>query len=350
MTSRSEIPPWWRNRRYLPWLVQGGVALVIGVVVAFLLTNLLLNLTARGMLLSWSWLGQPAGFDLAETILPFDASLPYWRAMLAGLVNTLRVVIAGLVGATVLGTLIGTASFSSNGLLRKLARVYVEVIRNIPLLLQLIFWYFVVFLALPNGRDALHLPGIVLAKSGLFLGSPELVDGVWQAPLRFTVEFGALLTGLVVYTAAFIAEVVRGGVASVPRGQWEAATSLGFSPPAYPAADSFAPSLPRDCARSQQPVHLPGQEFLTGSGLRLHRSLFSFGNHPQPDRPGRGGDADPAGLLSGDRLGDLSPDERAQWPCAAERTLKWQVRPLWWCERVPCAACKRSSLAADSMV
>ena len=230
MTSRSEIPPWWRNRRYLPWLVQGAVALVIAVVVAFLLTNLLLNLTARGLLLSWSWLGQPAGFDLAETILPFDASLPYWRAMLAGLVNTLRVVIAGLVGATVLGTLIGTASFSSNGLLRRLARVYVEVIRNIPLLLQLIFWYFVVFLALPNGSDALQLPGIVLAKSGLFLGSPELVDGVWQAPLRFTVEFGALLTGLVVYTAAFIAEVVRGGIASVPKGQWEAATSLGFSP------------------------------------------------------------------------------------------------------------------------
>ena len=230
MTSRSEVTPWWRNRRYLPWLVQVAVALVIGVVVAFLLTNLLLNLTARGLLLSWSWLGQPAGFDLAETILPFDASLPYWRAMLAGLVNTLRVVIAGLVGATVLGTLIGTASFSSNGLLRRLARVYVEVIRNIPLLLQLIFWYFVVFLALPNGRDALQLPGLVLAKSGLFLGSPELVDGVWQAPLRFTVEFGALLTGLVVYTAAFIAEVVRGGVASVPKGQWEAATSLGFSP------------------------------------------------------------------------------------------------------------------------
>ena len=230
MTSRSEVTPWWRNRRYLPWLVQGAVALVIGVVVAFLLTNLLLNLTARGLLLSWSWLGQPAGFDLAETILPFDASLPYWRAMLAGLVNTLRVVITGLVGATVLGTLIGTASFSSNGLLRRLARVYVEVIRNIPLLLQLIFWYFVVFLALPNGRDALQLPGLVLAKSGLFLGSPELVDGVWQAPLRFTVEFGALLTGLVVYTAAFIAEVVRGGIASVPKGQWEAATSLGFPP------------------------------------------------------------------------------------------------------------------------
>ena len=230
MTSRSTAPPWWRNRRYLPWLVQGVVALAVGVVVAFLLTNLLLNLTARGLLLSWSWLGQPAGFDLAETILPFDASLPYWRAMLAGLVNTLRVVIAGLVGATLLGTLIGTASFSSNGLLRGLARVYVEVIRNIPLLLQLIFWYFVVFLSLPNGTDAIQLPGLVLAKSGLFLGDPQLVNGVWQAPLRFTVEFGALLTGLVVYTAAFIAEVVRGGIASVPKGQWEAARSLGFAP------------------------------------------------------------------------------------------------------------------------
>ena len=230
MTSRSAAPPWWRNRRYLPWLVQGVVALAVGVVVAFLLTNLLLNLTARGLLLSWSWLGQPAGFDLAETILPFDASLPYWRALLAGLVNTLRVVIAGLVGATVLGSLIGTASFSSNGLLRGLARVYVEVIRNIPLLLQLIFWYFVVFLALPNGTDAIQLPGLVLAKSGLFLGDPQLVNGVWQAPVRFTVEFGALLTGLVVYTAAFIAEVVRGGIASVPKGQWEAASSLGFAP------------------------------------------------------------------------------------------------------------------------
>ena len=230
MTSPSAAPPWWRNRRYLPWLVQGVVALAVGVVVAFLLSNLLLNLTARGLLLSWSWLGQPAGFDLAETILPFDASLPYWRAMLAGLVNTLRVVIAGLVGATLLGTLIGTASFSSNGLLRGLARVYVEVIRNIPLLLQLIFWYFVVFLALPNGTDAIQLPGLVLAKSGLFLGDPQLVNGVWQAPLRFTVEFGALLTGLVVYTAAFIAEVVRGGIASVPKGQWEAARSLGFAP------------------------------------------------------------------------------------------------------------------------
>jgi len=88
----------------------------------------------------------------------------------------------------------------------------------------------VVFLSLPNGTAAIQLPGLVLAKSGLYLFQPELVDGVWHAPLRFTVEFVALLTGLVVYTGAFIAEVVRGGVAAVPAGQWEAARSLGFNP------------------------------------------------------------------------------------------------------------------------
>jgi general L-amino acid transport system permease protein len=233
----QELVPWWRDRRVLPWLVQGGVGLSVLVVVAFLLANLIRNLTAAGLLLSWNWLGQPAGFDIAETLLPFQASDPYWRGLLAGLVNTLRVVLTGLVGSTLIGTLLGMASFSGNGLLRGLTRVYVEVVRNIPLLLQLVFWYFVVFLALPNGRAALQLPGVVLAKSGLYLAGfgaagwigPQLVNGVWQAPLRFSVEFAALLTGLIAYSSAFIAEVVRGGIAAVAKGQWEAASSLGLS-------------------------------------------------------------------------------------------------------------------------
>jgi general L-amino acid transport system permease protein len=234
-------PPWWRDRRIVPWLVQGVVGLVILVVIAFLLGNLIRNLTAAGLLLSFRWLQQPAGFDISETLLPFDASMPYGRALLAGLVNTLRAVLTGLVGATLLGTAMGVASFSRNGLLRRLARVYVEVVRNIPLLLQLVFWYFVVFLSLPNGTAALQLPGVVLAKSGLYLAGlagaagegwrwagPQLVNGVWQAPLRITVEFAALLTALVIYSGAFIAEVVRGGVEAVPKGQWEAADSLGL--------------------------------------------------------------------------------------------------------------------------
>ena len=234
--SSSPIPPgpatpipWWRNRRLLPWFVQAAVGLVVLVLVAFLMSNLVRNLTAKGLLLSFGWLDNPAGFPIAETVLPYDPAMPYWRGLAAGLVNTLRVVLVGLVLSSLLGSVAGAASFSSNGLLRRLARVYVEVIRNIPLLLQLVFWYFVVFLALPNGQGAIQLPGIVLAKSGLYLGAAQLVNGVWQAPLSLSLEFGALLTGLVVYTGAFIAEVVRGGIASVPRGQWEAARSLGIS-------------------------------------------------------------------------------------------------------------------------
>jgi len=229
-------PPWWRDRRVIPWLVQGVVGLVVLVVIAFLLGNLVRNLSAAGLLLSWRWLGQPAGFDLSESVLPFNAELPYWRALTAGLVNTLRAVAIGLVGSTLLGTLLGMAAFSSNGLLRRLAVVYVEVIRNIPLLLQLVFWYFVVFLSLPNGTDALQFPGVVLAKSGFYAAGfeqghwhgPALINGVWHAPLRLSVELTALLTGLIAYTSAFIAEVVRGGIASVAKGQWEAAASLGL--------------------------------------------------------------------------------------------------------------------------
>jgi general L-amino acid transport system permease protein len=218
-------------------VVQAVVGLLVLLLIAFLLGNLIRNLTAAGLLLSWRWLQQPAGFDISESVIPFNAQLPYWRALAAGLVNTIRAVLVGLVGATLLGTLVGMASFSHNGLLRRLARVYVEVVRNIPLLLQLVFWYFVVFLSLPNGVAAIQLPGVVLAKSGLYIAGlgdglrwmgPTLVNGVWQAPVRLSVEFGALLTGLIVYSGAFIAEVVRGGIAAVPKGQWEAASSLGL--------------------------------------------------------------------------------------------------------------------------
>ncbi len=231
-------PPWWRDRRIVPWVVQAVVGLLVLLLIAFLLGNLIRNLTAAGLLLSWRWLQQPAGFDISESVIPFNAQLPYWRALAAGLVNTIRAVLVGLVGATLLGTLVGMASFSHNGLLRRLARVYVEVVRNIPLLLQLVFWYFVVFLTLPNGQAAIQLPGVVLAKSGLYIAGfgeglrwmgPSLVNEVWQAPLRLSVEFGALITGLIVYSGAFIAEVVRGGIAAVPKGQWEAASSLGLS-------------------------------------------------------------------------------------------------------------------------
>ncbi len=222
--------PWWRDSRKLGWLVQAAVGLGLLLVVALLLSNLEHNLTRAGLRLTLGWLNQPAGFDIAETLLPYRASDSYGRALLAGLVNTLRVVGIGLVLATGLGVVAGAASFSTNPLLRGLSRTYVEVVRNIPLLLQLVFWYFAVFLTLPPANQALQLPGLQLAKSGVYLLGARLVNGELVGGWRLSLELAALLTGLVIYSAAFIAEVVRGGIASVPKGQWEAAESLGLKP------------------------------------------------------------------------------------------------------------------------
>jgi len=222
--------PWWRDSRKLGWLIQLVAGLFLLLAIALLLGNLERNLARAGLRLTLGWLNQPAGFDIAETLLPYRASDSYGRALLAGFVNTLRVVVSGLVLATALGVAVGAASFSGNPLLRGVTRVYVELIRNIPLLLQLVFWYFAVFLSLPSADQALQLPGMQLAKSGIYLFGADLVNGELVGGLRLSLELAALLTGLVIYSAAFIAEVVRGGIASVPLGQWEAAKSLGLKP------------------------------------------------------------------------------------------------------------------------
>lgn len=221
--------PWWRDNRKLGWLIQLVAGLFLLLAIALLLGNLERNLARAGLRLTLGWLNQPAGFDIAETLLPYRASDSYGRALLAGFVNTLRVVLSGLVLATALGVGIGAASFSGNPLLRGVTRVYVELVRNIPLLLQLLFWYFAVFLSLPSADQALQLPGLQLAKSGIYLFGADLVNGELVGGLRLSLELAALLTGLVIYSAAFIAEVVRGGIASVPLGQWEAAKSLGLN-------------------------------------------------------------------------------------------------------------------------
>ena len=222
--------PWWRDNRKLGWLIQLVAGLFLLLAIALLLGNLERNLARAGLRLTLGWLNQPAGFDIAETLLPYRASDSYGRALLAGFVNTLRVVVSGLVLATALGVAVGAASFSGNPLLRSVTRIYVELVRNIPLLLQLVFWYFAVFLSLPSADQALQLPGIQLAKSGIYLFGADLVNGELVGGLRLSLELAALLTGLVIYSAAFIAEVVRGGIASVPLGQWEAAKSLGLKP------------------------------------------------------------------------------------------------------------------------
>ena len=195
-------------------LVQVGVAAVLLGLLALLVNNLAVNLIRTGLGLGFGWLGRPAGFALAETALPYSPSDSYLWALTVGWLNSLKVIGAGLVFATVLGVAAGAARSSGNRLLRSLAGGYVALIRQVPLLLQLLFWYFVAFLGLP----AAPLGGLIKLSN----------QGIQLLGLNLSVEFCAVLVGLTVFTGASIAEIVRGGINAVPRGQWEAFRSLGL--------------------------------------------------------------------------------------------------------------------------
>jgi len=195
-------------------LIQLAVAVALLALLGLLINNLAVNLIRTGLGLGFGWLGRPAGFALAEAALPYAPSDSYVWALLIGWLNSLKVIVAGLVLATVLGISAGAARISPNRLLRSLASAYVAVIRQVPLLLQLLFWYFVAFLGLPE-----------TAVGGLLQLSNQ---GISLLGLNLSVEFCAVLTGLTVFTGASIAEIVRGGINAVPRGQWEAFRSLGL--------------------------------------------------------------------------------------------------------------------------
>lgn len=285
------------SARFRGILYQGVViALVVGVG-WYLVHNTLTNLAARGIATGLDFLGREAGFDIGESPIAYSAADSYAHALLVGLLNTLEIAVLGVVLATLLGLVIGIARLSGNWLVARLATVYVECVRNVPLLLQLFVWYGVVT-SLPGPRQALNpLPGIFLSNRGLkvplpeahpvypwllaalivglalawavkrwavarhvrtgrpfpwvrigfglSLGLPGLVFLAAGAPLSWDVptlrgfnftgggtlspEFAALLVGLTVYTAAFIAEIVRSGILAVPPGQTEASLSLGLS-------------------------------------------------------------------------------------------------------------------------
>lgn len=232
----------WRSRTLRGWLWQAALLALLallGCALWLLARNLQANMAARGIQGGYGFLAQTAGFDIGEGLLPYDATQPYWRAFLAGLANTLKVALPGIVLATVVGTLVGIARLSRNALLRGLGTAYVEVFRNLPLLLQLLMWYLLFTEFLPAIDAAWQAGPFFLSKGGLHF--PVLAWGTLevQYPVRgsFSIEGGgalspeflALLLGLGLYTAAFVAEVVRAGMLSVPRGQREAAHALGLS-------------------------------------------------------------------------------------------------------------------------
>jgi general L-amino acid transport system permease protein len=202
----------------------------------FLISNTIANLEARRIASGFGFLGREAGFEIGESFfLRYGAADSYLRALAVGLANTLMVSLIGIVLATGLGGAIGLLRLSGNILLRNLAAAYVEFMRNVPLLVQLFFWYALITEVLPHPREALEpLPGWFLSNRGIFLplpGSVPVLEGFnFTGGVAISPEFGALLIGLSLYTAAFIAEIVRAGILAIPRGQVDAANALGLTP------------------------------------------------------------------------------------------------------------------------
>jgi general L-amino acid transport system permease protein len=231
----------WRSQAFRGLLFQLLVVALAVLGVWYLAQNTVANMQVRGIRSGFDFLAQPGGFDIGETLIAYDPLQPIWRAFLVGILNTLRVAVIGIVLATILGTLIGIGRFSRNAIVRGLCYAYVEWFRNIPVLLQLLVWYLLFAEYLPPLLDAPSIGGVFyLSKAGLSFPIPVWGEGgfAWSIPrpegfvmeggVSASPEFMAVLLGLVMYTSAFIAEVVRAGLASVPRGQVEAAASLGL--------------------------------------------------------------------------------------------------------------------------
>ena len=262
-----------------------------------IINNALNNLDARGIATGFGFLNQEAGFGIGLTLIEYDETYSYGRTFIIGLLNTALVSVLGIILATVIGFTMGVARLSSNWLVSRLAAVYIETFRNIPLLLQIFFWYFAVLQALPSPRQSLSLgEAIFLNVRGLYFPAPEMEPGsgfviaalifgviasllinVWannkqrltgqqtpmgrialglvvglplivyflagmpislnypelkgfnfQGGISIIPELAALLLALSVYTASFIAEIVRSGINAVSHGQTEAAISLGL--------------------------------------------------------------------------------------------------------------------------
>ena len=276
------------------------VLLLVGL--AFLIwwvaNNVAENLRRQNIASGFDFLGRTSGFDISQSLISYSNVSTYGRAFWVGLLNTLLVSAIGIVIATIIGFVIGIARLSSNWLIARLATVYVETIRNVPLLLQLLFWYFAVLKNLPPPRQSMLLAGgvflnvrglylpvpvadpgfgavvvsiligivasiglyfwarqrqmrtgqqfpVLWSSLGLIVGLPLLVYLISGSPLHLEYpvlkgfnfqggvvvqpEFLALLLGLSIYTASFIAEIVRAGILGVPKGQKEAAMALGLT-------------------------------------------------------------------------------------------------------------------------
>ncbi len=287
----------WYDPRKRSILYQLGVLAMVGLLGYYLVSNTITNLEKQAIATGFGFLQKEAAFEIGESLISYSAADKYARALLVGVLNTLLVSFIGIILTVIIGTFIGIARLSTNWLINKLAAVYIEVFQDIPVLLQLFFWYAFFYEILPSPRQALNpFAGVFLTNRGLVFAVPEFHPAhtymgvaflagcvcvfflrrwarrrqaktgmvfpifrvsagilvllpflVWlaggapttmsvpvlkgfnfQGGLNVSPEFTALLLGLVLYTAAFVAEVVRAGIQSVSKGQREAAMSIGL--------------------------------------------------------------------------------------------------------------------------
>jgi len=291
--------PFYRDERVLKIFAQIISTIIVVGFLIWAVLNFLQATEARNMTLSFGFLNEVAGFPISNPPIEYEPTMTFGRAFFVGLVNTLIVSVTGIIAATILGTLVALARLSSNWLLSRIAMVFIEFNRNIPLLVLLFILYFVVLGRFPQVADSIVWPGpIYLNRRGIYLTWPRLtetglpfvillgigiiiaviafiilrrrreisgkntyyaqvsigiliVSGVlgwilsggtpfrlsvpelqgfnFQGGLRLTPEFAGMFIGLTIYTAAFIAEVVRSGIQAVDRGQIEAARAVGLS-------------------------------------------------------------------------------------------------------------------------
>jgi general L-amino acid transport system permease protein len=180
----------WSDERVRGIVWQVLVVGIIGAIGWWLWSNTVHNLEVRRIATGWAFLGREAGLPIAESLIPYDPTDTYFRALLVGVLNTLKVAVVGVILATILGTLIGVARLSKNWLVSKIAGAYVELIRDLPLLLQLLFWY-TILQGLPGPRQAINpVPGVFLSNRGLKLPWIE-----WQTAHDLTML--ALVAGIV---------------------------------------------------------------------------------------------------------------------------------------------------------
>ncbi|MBF0201768.1 MAG: ABC transporter permease subunit [Desulfamplus sp.] len=291
--------PIWTNATFRSVIYQVAAMSMVALAGYYLFSNTQANLAKQSIATGFGFLTRESSFEIGESMISFSSSDTYLKALAVGALNTIKVSFIGIILTVAIGIFMGIARLSTNWLVSRLAAIYIEVLQDIPVLLQLFFWYGIFNNVLPSPRQAIiPMEGIVLCNRGAYFATPvehPVFTWVWyslilaviiifflrrwakkrqeetgkifplitastiiilafplitwviggaptemeiptlrgfnfQGGYNISPEFGSLLLGLVLYTSAFVAEIVRAGIQSIDKGQREAAESLGMKP------------------------------------------------------------------------------------------------------------------------